>query len=245
MSEVFDHEFESFRSDYLRKQTLDVDFQNLPKSWMNLSVKHKYSYQFDWLGIPIIQMPSDLILFQEVIWKTRPSLVIETGIARGGSLVFWASMMQLSDIDGKVLGIDIDIRKHTIRALNASKFNGIIEVIEGGSTEPEVISKVKNFAKSFDRVMVVLDSNHTHEHVLSELENYADLVTPGNYLLVLDTNIDDIDKPEDRPWEVGNSPKTAVIEFMNTHPDNFLNDKMLESRSLTTVSPFGFWKRID
>ena len=241
MSKVWDESFEEWRIGFLKKQAEDTEFSNLSKAWMQSSVNHKYSYQFDWLGVPIIQMPGDLVVFQDIVYKTRPDLIIETGVARAGSLIFWASMQQLCGIDGKVLGIDIDIRDHARQAIDASHQKNQIQLIQGSSTDLDIFSKAKELSAKSKRVMVVLDSNHTHEHVLAELNLYADIVTRDCMLLVLDTVIDDLTPDSDRPWGPGASPKSAVIEFMNSRPNDFENTLDYETRAAISVAPKGYW----
>ena len=244
MSDKWDQDFDLWRQGFLQKQSQDQDFQALSKLWMQSSVNHKYSYQFDWLGVPIIQMPSDLIVFQDLIWRTKPDLIIETGVARGGSLIFWASMQKLCGIEGRVLGIDIDIRPHAVSAINGSIFSDQIKLIQGGSTDQVVANEVLEFSKKFTKVMVVLDSNHTHEHVLEELNLYANLVSKDSILLVLDTVIDDLEVDPSRSWGPGASPKTAVLQFMEENPGKFVNASEFESKSLLSVAPQGFWLRV-
>lgn len=241
MNQPWDEDFEVWRNSFLDIQSKDVDFSNLSKAWMQKAVDSKFSYQFDWMGVPIIQMPGDLVMFQEIVWKTRPDLIIETGVARGGSLIFWASMQKLCGIDGKVLGVDIDIREHAKKAISGSQFNQQIELLQGSSTDLDIFGEVKKFASPFKRIMVALDSNHTHEHVLDELRLYADLVSPGCMLLVLDTVIDELDVDPDRPWGPGASPKTAVIEYMKSQPGIFENLNVFERRSVLSVAPNGYW----
>jgi cephalosporin hydroxylase len=237
----FDKDFDEFRKDHLAVQNDDSEFQNLSKEWMRRSCDRRYSYQFDWLGIPIIQMPTDIVIFQEIVWKTRPDLIIETGVARGGSINFWASIQNLCDIDGEVLGLDIDIRDHAKVALSKSKFRDQITLIEGDSTAPSVVEQVEKIVAEHKKVMLVLDSNHTHDHVLKELEIYTKFVSPGGYILVLDTNIEYLPVPDDRPWHPGNNPMTAVIEFMKGKEKQFTLDTFHEKRSLLTVAPHGYW----
>jgi len=245
MNKPWDEEFEVWRNTFLDIQAKDAEFSSLSKAWMQKAVDKKFSYQFDWMGVPIIQMPGDLVMFQDIVWKTRPDLIIETGIARGGSLIFWASMQKLCGINGKVLGIDIDIRDHAKRAICGSQFSQQIELMQGSSTDLDVFKKVKQFASPFKKIMIVLDSNHTHEHVLDELKLYADLVSPGCILLVLDTVIDDLEADPDRPWGPGASPKSAVIQFMRSRPGIFENLSRLERRSVLSVAPNGYWLRSD
>ncbi len=243
MNKPWDEEFEVWRNSFLEIQTKDVEFRKLSKAWMQKAVDSKFSYQFDWMGVPIIQMPGDLVMFQEMVWKTRPDLIIETGVARGGSLIFWASMQKLCGIDGKVLGVDIDIRDHAKRAISSSQFNQQIELLQGSSTDLDVFEEVKRFASPFKRIMIALDSDHTHDHVLDELELYADLVSRGCMLLVLDTVIDDLGVDPNRPWGPGASPKSAVIEYMKSKQDHFENLLEFENRSALTVAPSGYWLR--
>ena len=241
MHKVWDESFENWRKGFLKSQSEDQNFSQLSRVWLQKSVNHKYSYQFDWLGVPIIQMPGDLIVFQDIVYKTRPDLIIETGVARGGSLIFWASIQQLCGIEGMVLGIDIDIRDHAIQAISSSRFNENIELILGSSTSEDVISKVAGIASNFERVMVVLDSNHTHDHVMEELKLYSELVSPSCMLLVLDTAIDDLEVDPDRNWGPGASPKSAVLDFMATHEGEFVNHIEYETRAAISVAPQGYW----
>ncbi len=239
---------------------LNKDFKNLSQKWLNSSLQNNYSYNFTWLGRPIIQYPQDIVAIQELIWKIKPDLVIETGIAHGGSLIMSASILALLDLfdseqEGenesnimnkrKVLGIDIDIREHNRVEIEEHPLFSRIEMIEGSSTSPETISKVTKYAESYEKILLLLDSNHTHDHVLSELNAYAALVTKNSYCVVFDTIIEDM--PENsfpnRNWDKGNNPKTAVWEFLDKHPE-FAIDKMLESKLLITVAPNGFLKKL-
>jgi len=243
MNKPWDSEFETFRIENRDLLSGNAGFKELSKKWFQQSVNLKYSYQFNWLGIPLIQMPADLIMFQEIVWETQPDLIIETGVARGGSLVFWASIQKICGIDGLVLGIDIDIRDHAKNAIKDSRFNSNIKLIEGSSTDSSVLSQVKEISAKYKKVMLVLDSNHTHEHVLEELKSYGDLVSPGCYLIVLDTVIDDLEIDPRRPWGPGKSPKSAVIEYMKDNGKNFKLDKSLEARAVLTNAPSGYWQR--
>ena len=244
MYKPWDEEFEVWRSSFLDIQAKDEDFRKLSKAWMQKAVDNKFSYQFDWMGVPIIQMPGDLVVFQEIVWKTRPDLIIETGVARGGSLIFWASMQKLCGIDGKVLGVDIDIREHAKRAISGSQFHQQIELRQGSSTDLDIFERVKTFASPFKKVMIALDSNHTYDHVLDELNLYADLVSPGCMLLVLDTVIEDLKVDSDRPWGPGASPKSAVTEYMNSRQHEFKNMVTFENKAALTVAPSGYWMKI-
>lgn len=234
------------------------------------SIIAQYSYNFTWLGRPIIQYPQDMIAVQELIWKIKPNLIIETGIAHGGSLVLSASIlalidyceaiqsdMPISDISrSKVLGIDIDIRPHNKAALEAHPLAKKITMIEGSSTDPSIIEKIYDLARNFERIMIFLDSMHTHDHVLAELEAYAPLTSIGSYCVVFDTIIENLPKElyPDRPWSRGNNPQTAVSEFLQnlsqgqTGMDGkelrFEIDKKLENKLLITVAPNGYLKRV-
>jgi cephalosporin hydroxylase len=217
--------------------------------WMDRANRRKYSYHFEWMGRPIIQYPQDVLAMQEIIWSVKPDLIIEAGIAHGGSLIFSASMLELNVIcggpqDAQVLGIDIDIRAHNRAAIEAHPMVRRVAMIEGSSVAPEVISQVKARAAGKRSVLVLLDSNHTHDHVLAELEAYANLVTVGSYCVVFDTAIEDMpdDAFDDRPWGKGNNAKTAVWDFLKHHPE-FEIDKSIQHKLLITVAPDGYLKR--
>lgn len=228
----------------------DKKLKNNAKAFMRSSIQSQYSYNFFWLGRPIIQYPQDVIAIQEIIWAVKPDLIIETGIAHGGSLIFSASMLELNAACGgpqgaEVLGIDIDIRAHNREAIEAHPMFKRISMIEGSSLAHDIIEQVKSVAARKQRVLVCLDSNHTHDHVLAELNAYALLTTPGSYCVVFDTLIEDLpdDMFPDRPWGKGNNPKTAVWEFLKTHPE-FVADKEIENKLLMTAAPDGFLKRM-
>lgn len=218
------------------------------------TINDRYSYNFSWMSRPIIQYPQDIVAFQELVSLVNPNLIIETGIAHGGSLVLSASMLCLLDVmDGldprqsprKVVGVDIDIRPHNRKAIDEHPLRFKMELIEGSSIDPEIIQKVRSHADGVDRVLLSLDSNHTHEHVLAELNAYADLVSVGSYCIVYDTVIEDLPAGSfpDRPWDVGNNPKTAVHEWLKTHPE-FEIDKDIDNKLLISVAPDGYLKRI-
>jgi cephalosporin hydroxylase len=210
-----------------------------------MTAQFKYSYNFTWLGRPIIQFPQDILAMQEIIWRVKPDLIIETGIAHGGSLIFYASMLELIGDHGQVLGIDIDIRDHNRVEIEKHPMFKRIRMIQGSSVDGEVVRQTYQFAQRRDSVLLALDSNHTHEHVLKELELYSPLIKKGSYLVVFDTIIEDM--PEDffpdRPWGKGNNPKTAVWEFLKTN-DRFVIDREIENKLLITVAPDGYLKCI-
>jgi cephalosporin hydroxylase len=225
-----------------------------------LSLNAKYSYNFTSLGRPIIQYPQDIVAMQELIWKVKPDLIIETGIAHGGSLIMSASLLALLDMceaiklgtvfdpknsKHKVLGLDIDIRQHNREAIEAHPMSSRIQMIQGSSIAPELVEQVKSVAKNYQRVLVCLDSNHTHDHVLAELEAYAPLTSVDSYCIVFDTIVEDMPKAffPDRPWGSGNNPKTAVCEYLKTHPE-FEIDKSIDHKLLISAAPDGYLKRV-
>lgn len=240
-----DLEFEKERLENIAKLGQNPDLGELSIRWITAVSTHKYSYNFSWLGRPIIQFPQDIIAMQEIIWTVKPDLIVETGIARGGSLIFYASLLELIGGDRQVLGIDIDIRKHNRIEIEEHPMSKRIRMIEGSSTSEAVAKQVYGFAEGKKRVLVALDSAHTHDHVLKELLLYSGLVTKGSYLVVFDTIVEDM--PEDffpdRPWGKGNNPKTAVREFLKSN-DRFVIDKDIEKKLLITVAPDGYLKCI-
>ncbi|NDU89033.1 MAG: cephalosporin hydroxylase [Ferrovum sp.] len=249
MNESLD-QFEAEKAARIEAFGKDIAFQNRSRDWLEESMRKSYVYNFSWLGRPIIQNPIDIMAMQEIIWKVKPDLIIETGIAHGGSLVFSASMLELNAAcggpsDAEVLGIDIDIRPHNRKAIEGHPMSKRIAMFEGSSTAPEVIAQAKEKAKGKNRILICLDSNHTHEHVLAELEAYAPLVSAGSYCVVFDTFVEDVPALvfKNRPWHPGNSPKTAVWEYLKTHPE-FEIDKSIHQKLLITVAPDGYLKRI-
>lgn len=254
-------EFAAIVEDNIHRASHDAKLAQLSLEWMLYAGgKYGYSYNFTWLGRPIIQYPQDTVGLQEIIWQVRPDLIIETGIAHGGSLILSASMLALLDycdavqnkstLDPatsvrKVIGVDIDIRAHNRTAIEAHPMSHRIEMIEGSSVAPEVVAEVRRRAASHQRVMVCLDSNHAHAHVLAELEAYAPLVTLGSYCVVLDTIIEDMPAGyfTDRPWDKGNNPKTAVRAYLKDHPE-FAQDLRLDHKLQLTVAREGFLKRV-
>lgn len=209
------------------------------------SNKAQYSYNFSWMGRPIIQYPQDMIAMQELIWDIKPDLIIETGIAHGGSLIYYASLLELIG-EGEVLGVDIDIRAHNKKEIEAHPMFKRIKMIEGSSIDLSTIEKVKEVANGKKRIIVSLDSNHTHEHVLRELELYAPFVTAGSYLVVFDTIVEDLPDgyfTQARPWGIGNNPKTAVHAFLKSN-ENFVIDHAIDNKLLISVAPEGYLKRI-
>jgi len=220
----------------------DSSLKKLSQKWFLKGYDYEYSYHFQWLGRPIIQYPQDILALQEIIWDVKPDVIIETGIARGGSLVFSASMLQLIG-KGKVIGIDIDIGEHNKKEIKNHPLNKRIKMIEGSSIDEKIIKKVFRAVKSTDKVMVILDSNHTHEHVLKELEAYSKLVTKGSYLIVFDTVVEELPEKlfSKRPWSKKKNPKTAVRAFLSKS-NRFKIDKQMTDKLLITAAPDGYLK---
>ena len=227
----------------------NAELHSCAHNFLKASLAPKYSYNFSWLGRPIIQYPQDMIAMQEIIWDVKPDLIIETGIAHGGSLIFSAAMLELvsvcTGIEGEVLGVDIDIRPHNRKAVEEHPLSRRITMIEGSSIEAEIFRQVNEKSKNKKRILICLDSNHTHEHVLSELELYAPLTTVGSYCVVFDTVVEDMPKElsGDRPWGPGNNPKTAVQHYLKGHPE-FEIDKNIDNKLLISVAPNGYLKRV-
>jgi cephalosporin hydroxylase len=223
----------------------DADLQAMSRIWVREITRHHYSYNFSWLGRPIIQLPQDIVAIQELIWNVKPDLIIETGIAHGGSLILSASILELIGGSGRVLGVDIEIRDHNRAEIEKHPMAKRIDMIQGSSIDQNVANQVADKAKGKKRVLVFLDSNHTHNHVLTELKLYAPFVTKGSYCVVFDSIIEDMPQgafPE-RSWDKGNNPKTAVWEYLKT-TDRFEIDKDFEAKLLITVAPDGFLKCI-
>ena len=244
----------------IEAQGNDKALQAATMEWLRRQGANKYIYHFSWLGHPILQLPQDTIALQEIVWSIKPDLIIETGIAHGGSLMMSASLLALLDyceavatgkiLDPKatrrrVLGIDIDIRAHNRTAIERHPMADRIHMIQGSSLDPDIIEKVHLYARDFSRILVCLDSKHTHVHVLSELRAYAGLVSEGSYCVVFDTGIEDMPEGSfpDRPWGKGNSPKTAVWEYLKTHPE-FEIDRTIHNKLLITAAHDGYLKRV-
>lgn len=255
------NDFENQCNDEIDQQGKSELLNQLTRKWVDESIKTNYSYHFEWLGRPIIQYPQDIVGTQQLLWSIQPDLIIETGIARGGSLIFYASILELiaqcgGPNNSKVLGVDIDIRAHNKEAILAHPMSKRIEMIQGSSIDQSIVEQVKQIAKNAKRIMVCLDSNHTHNHVLEELRLYAPLVSVDSYLIVFDTVVEDLSSNliSDRPWAKGNNPKTAVYEYLkeiesqktvgiDDGPLRFNIDKKIENLLLITVAPSGFLRR--
>lgn len=224
-------------------QASDQRVQHLAREFFNESAKHKYSYHFSWMGRPIIQLPQDMIAMQELVWRIKPDLIIECGIAHGGSILYYASLLQLLG-HGEVLGIDVDIRPHNRQAIEEHPMAPRVTMFEGSSISPEMVAKVSKLAEG-KKVIVVLDSNHTHEHVLAELRAYAPLTSLDSYCVVMDTVVEDMpeDAFPDRPWGVGNNPRTAVWAYLKETED-FVIDAAVHDKLLITVARDGYLRRV-
>ncbi len=223
----------------------DPEIRQHARRLFDRSCDFKYSYNFKWMGRPIIQYPADMMAMQEIIWEVRPQVIVETGIAHGGSLIFSASMLELIGGPGRVIGVDIDIRPHNRAAIKQHPLAKRITMVEGSSVDAEVAARIRGLCGDAKPVIVLLDSNHTHAHVAKELELYSPLVRKGSYLVVFDTVIEDM--PEgafpNRPWAHGNNPKTAVQQFLMGNP-RFVVDQDIENKLLLTVAPGGYLKCI-
>lgn len=226
-----------------RRGFADDHVRTLARSFLLATAPYRYAYNFRWLGRPIIQLPQDMIAMQEIIWQVKPDLVIETGVAHGGSLVYYASLLELIG-HGEVIGIDIDIRPHNRSAIDAHPMSRRIRLIEGSSIDERIVAQVRALAAG-KRAIAVLDSNHTHDHVLAELRAYAPLVCSAGYCVVMDTVIEDMpaDSFPDRPWSVGNNPRTAVEAFLKEDA-RFEEDPLIPAKLLITVAPGGYLKRV-
>lgn len=250
----------AFSPSQTRELMGSASFKTATGAFMHDSIAARYSYGFAWLGRPVIQYPQDIVAIQELVWAVRPDLIIETGIAHGGSLILSASLLALLDICDaiergesfdprqsarRVIGVDIDIRAHNRTAIEAHPLASRIEMIQGSSIAGDTIAAVRDRVEAFAKVMVLLDSNHTHDHVLAELEAYAPLVSPDSYCVVFDTIVEDMPKSmfPDRPWGPGNNPKTAVHAFLATHAE-FAIDADIHNKLLITVAPDGYLRRV-
>jgi cephalosporin hydroxylase len=237
-------QFERERENRIEAQGKNIQLIKAARRFREESIKSSYSYNFSWMGRPIIQYPQDIVVLQEILWSVKPDLVIETGIAHGGSIIFHASILELIG-KGEVLGIDIEIRPHNRKAIEKHPVYKRITMIEGDSVSGVVVDQVREKVKGKKKVLVCLDSNHTHDHVLNEMKSYSPFVSKGSYLIVFDTVIEELPNefyPE-RPWSKNSNPKTAVRDFLKVN-DRFTIDKSIESKLLITVAPDGYLKCI-
>ncbi|KAB7610070.1 cephalosporin hydroxylase [Amylibacter sp. SFDW26] len=238
----------------------EKEMRKAASDFMRASTQPKYCYNFSWQTRPIIQYPQDMVAVQEIIWDVKPDLIVEMGIAHGGSLIYNASILAMLDMceaieDGRtidpaqskrrILGVDIDIREHNRIEIEKHPMSSRIDMIQGSSIAPEIIQQVKDYAADYERILVCLDSNHTHSHVLAELEAYAPLTSVGSYCVVFDSIVEDLpeDMYPDRPWGPGDNPKTALWDYVERHPE-FEIDKQMFEKLLISVCPDGFLKRV-
>jgi len=237
-----DKKFDERNKKFEKTMSKDVEFKKLSQRWFDISLKYEYPYHFTWLGRPIIQYPQDILIIQELIWKIKPDLIIETGIARGGSLIFTASILELIG-KGNVIGIDVDIRKHNREEIEKHPMFKRIKMIEGSSIDKKIVKKIFKLAERKKKILVLLDSSHTHSHVLEELKSYSPLVNKGSYVVVFDTVLEDMPKNSfpNRPWDKGDNPKTAVKEFVKKS-NRFKIDVDIERKLMITSNPSGFLK---
>lgn len=238
-------EFIKEREERIQNNGRNEVLQAAARSFNDASNSNQYSYNFSWMGRPIIQYPQDMIAMQEIIWEVKPDLIIETGIAHGGSLIYYASILELIG-HGEVLGIDIDIREHNRIEIEKHPMFKRISMIQGSSIDQAIVDEVKKHAVGKKKILVCLDSNHTHDHVLSELEFYAPFVSVDSYLVVFDTIVEDLPEgyfSQPRPWGISNNPKTAVASFLRSN-SNFAVDEAIDNKLLISVAPGGYLKRI-
>ena len=243
MNEI--EKFKREKEENILLQGSNEDLKSTAAAFMNASIMSRYSYNFTWLGLPIIQYPQDMIAMQELIWDIKPDLIIETGIARGGSLIFYASILELIG-KGEVLGIDIDIREHNRKEIENHPMFKRIKMIQGSSIDPAIVAEAKVHTEGKQTILVTLDSNHTHEHVLAELKMYSPFVSLNSYMVVYDTIVEKLPQenlPGLRPWGVGNNPWTALNAFVKENPQ-FEIDQSINNKLLISVAPDGYLKRI-
>jgi len=239
-------EFKKERAEAMEAMAKDTELKKKSVDWMLHADQYKYTYNFSWMGRPIIKYPQDIVIMQELIWNIRPDLIIETGIAHGGSIIFSSSMMELLGNGGKVIAVDIDIRKHNRDEIEKHPMFRNITMLEGSSVDEKIVQQIADYAKGFKKVMVVLDSNHSHEHVYRELELYTPLVSLGSYILLPDTFVEFFPKGyvTNRPWDVGNNPYTAMEAFLKT-TTQFVKDEEITNKLLITEAlGGGYLKRV-
>jgi cephalosporin hydroxylase len=239
-------EFFAERAADIEAMGKDEELRRKSIDWMQHADRYKYTYNFTWMGRPIIKFPADMVIQQELMWRLKPDLIIETGIAHGGSIIFSASMMEMMGIEGEVVGIDIDIRAHNRALIESHPMMKRITLYEGSSTSPEIVEKVKKHLAGKKCVMVVLDSLHSHAHVYDELKLYAPMVTKDSYCILPDTFIEFFPKgyySSTRPWDVGDNPYTAMKQYLS-ETDLFEIDKSLTAKAMITETIDGYLKRV-
>lgn len=239
-------EFKKERDEAMEAMSKDAELKRKSVDWMLHADKYKYTYNFSWMGRPIIKYPQDIAIMQELIWRVKPDLIIETGIAHGGSIIFSSSMMELLGNGGKVIAVDIDIRQHNREEIEKHPMYKNITMLEGSSVDEKIVQQISDYAKAFKNVMVVLDSNHSHEHVYRELELYTPLVSLESYILLPDTFVEFFPKGyvTNRPWDVGNNPYTAMEAFLKTTTDFIKDESITDKLLITEALGGGYLKRV-
>ncbi|QGG48897.1 cephalosporin hydroxylase family protein [Heliorestis convoluta] len=237
--------FDIERNEAIKEMAKDKEMKEISNKWMRFNTKHKYVYNHKWMGVPIIQLPNDIMAIQELIWEVKPDLIIETGIAHGGSIIHAASILELLGNTGEVLGIDIEIREHNLKRIMSHPMSKRIKMIEGSSVEEKTLNYVTKISSNKKNIMVFLDSCHTHEHVKKELDIYSNFVSKGSYLVVFDTSIqfEPNEFCDNRPWGVDNNPWTAVHEFIKEN-ENFIIDESIHNKLVITSAIDGYLKRV-
>ena len=236
-------QFKKEREQDIQSMGQDQELRRKSIDWMIHADKYKYTYNFSWMGRPIIKFPNDIVILQEIIWNLKPDYIVETGIAHGGSIIFSASMLELIG-HGEVIAVDIDIREHNRAEIEKHPMFKRISMIEGSSVDPAIVDSIKEKVKG-KKVLVCLDSLHTHDHVLKELQMYASMVSVGSYMVCPDTFIEKFPAGyyDNRPWDVGNNPMTALIEFLK-QDDSFVIDRDIDNKLMITEGFDGYLKRI-
>ena len=249
---MYDKKFELERKRIIKKNSISKKFLNITKNFNIQATLNKYSYNFNWLGVPIIQYPQDIILMQELLYEVKPDLIIETGVARSGSLIFYSSILSLIHKKYKVIGIDIDIRKHAKKVLKRHKYSKNIITFQGSSNDEKILNKVFKISKKYKKILVCLDSDHTHQHVLEELKNFSKIVSKNSYLIVFDTTPGSFDKKNtNKISKVYNfklsgknsNPLTAVNQFLKTNKNFVINNEPF-NKALVSNCYSGFLKKV-
>lgn len=225
-------------------------FETISGIWLKTSWNQKYSYTFTWMGRPVIQHPEDTVRLQEIIYFLKPDVIVETGVAHGGSLVFYASMFKAMGHPGRVIGVDIEIRPHNRKAIESHELFDYMTLIEGDSTSPAIVDQVRKAIGPAKTVLVLLDSNHSYAHVAKELELYKEFVTPGSYIVSTDGIMQMVyDVPRGEPGWITDNPAKAAVDFAKSHPDFVIEEpgwKFNESELDKTITawPSAWLKRV-